>query len=802
MLRNQLILALRHFWRNKGFLFINVMGLAIGIAAFLFIVAYVNFEFSYDDFHQRGDRLYRVSVDFYKNGIFELSDAECYNLAGETMRQEFEEIEDFTNIRGFFTFSMRYQDKIFQEDKVLYADANFLKLFSFTVIQGDKHHALQDPYSLILTRTAASKIFGEADALGKSVVLNGKHTVTITAVIEDIPANSHIHFDHLLSYSTALAINPASNFAPNWNGNNGFTYVLLREDATAHAVQKKLTGFSKRHLVNRDERLIIQPVKDIHLHSNKTFEIEPNKNAGAVQLLLGIGFLILAIAWINYINLSTSRSVERAKEVGIRKTLGSQRAGLIKQFMLESFLVNLLAVLFAVVIVESGYPIVTGIIGAEMLLWKFQTGLWSAGVVFFLAGTVLSGFYPAWVLSSYKPISILKGRFYSSARGIFLRKALVVTQFMASFILVCGTITIQQQLQFMQKKDLGMNLDQVLVLHAPKDIADTARQAGVHSFMHRAQSLSFVQGMGISETLPGHGTSELNSNSGSINRYSPDERQAPTYYNFNVNETFFSTLEIGFLAGRDFSGGAGANRDKIIINEEALKKLEFNSPEEAIGEKIYWGTYRPEIIGVIKDYNHLSLDNDQIPLIFFYTNYAGYYYTLRLRPFPGELHQSIEHLRMIWKETFGDSVFEYFFLDDRFNAQYESDRQFSQLFTAFAVLAVILACLGLSGLSAYAVVQRTKEIGVRKVLGASIPQIIQILSADFIKLIFVAIIISTVCASWAINAWLNSYAFRIELSWWMFVMPAIILLATAMMTMGYHTVRASLSNPVDSLRAE
>jgi putative ABC transport system permease protein len=802
MLKNYITIALRNFWRNKGFFFINIAGLALGIAAFLFIVAFVNFELSYDSFHERAGQLYRVSVDVYKNGAYELSDAECYNLAGPMMKQDFEEVEDFTNIRGLYTYSIGYRERLFKEDKVLFADPGFLELFSFPVIQGNIEQALVDVNAVVLTQSIASKIFGNEDPLGKQLIVNGTRAVVVTAVIADIPANSHIHFDYLMSYRTGQDMRPNSNWFPNWNGNNGFTYILLSKNADADALQGKLKAFSRKYMPDREEQLVIQPLRDIHLYSHKTFEVEPNRNGSAIKLLMGIGFLILVIAWINYVNLATSRSIERAREVGVRKTLGSQKIQIIRQFMLESFLVNLLALLLAILVADLAYPLVVSITGTEAISWEFGTNLWVYGVLFFIVGTVLSGFYPAWVLSSYKPAAILKGKFQTSTKGTFLRKSLVISQFVASFGLIAGTITIYLQLQYMQQKDLGMNIDQVLTLYSPRTIPDSVMPTSLGTFKDAVGSLPVVGGVGISETIPGNGTADLNSGSGNINRYSAKETKGPVFYNYRVNETYFKTLGIKLLAGRFFSDNAAQNKDRIIINEDALEKLDFRSAEEAVGTKIYWGEYRPEIIGVVENYNHLSLENNYIPLMFFYEPFAGSYITIRLKSGVADWNESIAEIRQAWKRSFGDAAFEYFYLDERFNAQYKSDQQFSRLFTVFTVLAVLIACLGLLGLSAYAVVQRTKEIGIRKVLGASVPEIIKTLSSDFMKLILVAIVIAIVGSTWAIDWWLNSYAFRVQLSWWIMVIPAVALVLMAMLTIGYHTIKAASANPVDSLKTE
>ncbi len=803
MLNSYLLSATRNIWRNKAFFFINLTGLAIGIAAFLIILAYVNWEYSFDSFHKDAHRLYRVSLDVYKDGTFEVSDAECYNLAGQTMKDEFEEIENFVNIRGLYTFSLSREDQHFKEDRVLYAESEFLKYFNFQLIHGKSADALAHPYSIVLTESLANKIFsGNAgQALGQTLILNGKHTATVTGVIQDPPANTHLRFNCLLSYNTGRAIYPGSNWEPNWNGNNGYTYVLLKDGAAASVLQEKLVGFSKRYLTNREEQLVIQPVRDIHLYSRKTFEISPNRNGDAIKLLFLTGVLILVIAWINYINLTTSRSMERAREVGIRKTLGSQKIDIIKQFMLESLIINSAAILLAVLLIDVMSPIVLQFLGTSELSWSFERVFLITGILIFLSGTLLSGFYPAWVISKYRPAIILKGNYQTSAKGLWLRKGLVVTQFVASFMLICGTLAIHLQLRYMQERDMGMNIDRVVAIPAPGNIPDSLARERLQTFRAKVVALPQVVQMGVSETLPGLGTSDLNSNSGNINRFDPDKRNAPVYYNFRVNETFFETLQIEMLAGKNFQTTAELNRDRIIINEEALRLLGFDSAQQAIDEKLYWGSYRPQIIGVIKNYHHLSLDSHHIPIIFFYEDTRGSYYTVRLDAM-ADFTKSLDDIQTIWIESFGESPFEYFFLDERFNDQYEADKQFSYLFSSFSFLAVFIACLGLLGLSAYSVVTRTKEIGIRKTLGASVSNLVIVLSFDFLKLIAVAVIFSAIASHQVIKMWLNTYAFRTELSWWTFVLPAVMLLSLALLTVGFHTVRAARANPIDSLRSE
>ncbi|MBD0257171.1 MAG: ABC transporter permease [Cytophagales bacterium] len=813
MWRNYLLIAWRNLKKNRVFSFINVFGLAIGMAACLLILQYVSHELSYDDFHAQGDRIYRVSQKAW-NGARYVQDACGYNVAGPAMQADFPEVSDYAYLRLRDKCNLANGNVAFREDRVGVASAHFLTLFSFPLLHGNPATALVRPNTVVISRTRARRYFGAQNPVGRTLRYNdGYHhaLLTVTGVMEDMPVHSHMHLDMVLSYETARTW---EGWGMDWCCNNDYVYVLLAPGADPAGLAAKLPAFRRKYFSGTNQMmdvLELQPLRDIHLHSDKTFEMEANGSAEAVYLLLVVGLLVLGIAWVNYVNLATAKATERAKEVGIRKAVGSNRGQLVKQFMLEALLLNVLAAVGAFTLFQLALPLLDGLLGKPLSTyrppWTYLAGWW----LIFAAGAVVAGLYPALVLSRFQPMGALKGRLTGTKKGVALRKGLVVTQIAATVVLISGTLAVFGQLRFMQGRHLGMNIDQTLVVYGARTGgdggADSLRQGQYERLKRQLAGLGTVKSTSATECLPGNGIYELNSNR-NVRRADVANPPSGQYYNFEVDTDFFRTLEMKMLAGRSFSEDRTANaRRQVVLNAEAVKRLGFASPQEAVGKRVLWGNAPLEVIGVVSNSHHHSLKSQYDPFVYVWdTTYeeAGYV-VIKLDPVvvaADKLPATVAAVQRIWRDTFPNSPFDYFFLDERFNAQYRADQQLGVLFSGFAGLAILIACLGLYGLSLFATTQRTKEIGVRKVLGASGSSLFLLLSKDFLRLVLLAAVIACPVAYLGVQQWLAGYAFRIDASPWLFIAPAGLVLLITLLTVGVHIRKASRANPVHSLRSE
>ncbi|MBC7920762.1 MAG: ABC transporter permease, partial [Ferruginibacter sp.] len=722
------------------------------------ILQYVSFERSYDR-HANANRIYRVSQKSW-DGTAWIQDACGYNAAGPALAADLPEVVDYTHLRLRDKCVVSYGNVRFRENQLAVASAHFLTLFSLPLLRGDARTALQNPSAVVVSQSAARKYFGNANPMGKVLRYNdGYHreTLTVTGVMRDMPANTHLHLDMLVSYATALA-HGWGGWSYGWNGNNDYVYVLLKEQADPRQLAAKMTSFTRKYLKDASfpQQLEIQPLSDIHLRSQKTFEAEPNGSIHVVYLLLTVGVLILLIAWVNYVNLSTARSVERAKEVGIRKVVGSSRGQLVKQFLLESLLINCFAIGLALTLFQLSLPFLDALTGKPLSQQAPEPLYWWGWIGVFIAGAVVAGAYPAFVLSGFQPVAVLKGRLGRARRGVALRRGLVVGQFVATVVLITGTVTVYQQLRFMQRQALGMNIDQTMVLYAPRSAAaDSLLPRRYASLKNELSRLAVVKTVGISECLPGNGMYELNTTT--FKRPGDPNPLASRYFYFGIDENLVQALGMKLLAGGSFSQNRKSKANtQLIINEAARKQLGFASAQAAVHQRVTTqGGPGPtwEIVGVIENYHHHSLDKGYDPILFFWDDAyrdAGYL-AVKLNPTvvdSGNLTETIAGVKKAWDRTFPESPFDYFFLDERFNAQYRTDRQFGQVFGLFAGLAILVACLGLFGLSLFTTAQRTKEIGVRKVLGASVPDLLVLLSRDFIQLVLLATLIAGPLAYW------------------------------------------------------
>ena len=828
MLKNYFKIALRNLLKNKIFSLVNIAGLAIGMAACFFIFLYVHFELSYDGWHKNIANLYRVPIQI-TGSLFNSTNIEASNhpAVGPAMKKDFPEVVNYARVVPMTLFMsntmMSYtngnQTTTFNEDHAYIVDSSFLTMFSFPFIEGNPRTALSDGHSIVISDKMAKKYFGNEDPLGKTLSLNLKTPFKVTGVFRDIPENSHLKFDLLFPFRM-MNNNPTTNnmsLDEVWIWPEFYTYVQLAPGTESRKVEEKFPAFIEKYLgaemrkLKYNAQFHLQPVRDIHLLSNMEKEVEANGSEKEIGFLSMIGIFILVIAWINYINLSTAKSAERAKEVGIRKVAGAAKIQLIVQFMIESAMVNFLALLVATGLVWILYPYFGAFIGKNIGStggnsdWFQQPRFWLGLTGLLVGGALLVGAYPAFVLSSFRPILVLKGRFFQSARGILLRKTLVSFQFVLSILLIAGAITVYSQLSYMQQQALGYNKDQVLVLKAPA-VFDSTLSTKMQSFKNQLLTNPSVLSLSASTEIPGRMIVARNS----VRKISEDQTHNFTPFYVSIDPDFIHTYHMQLVAGRgllpeDMTTLTDSATTRLIVNEEVVKGMGFKSNEAAINQPIQFGYLTGElrgvIVGVVKNYHQRSLRDVYDPILFYYPKSADWrYISVHLKT--ADINQSLASFQKTYKDIFAGNAFEYFFLDDYFNRQYQADQHFGNIFSLFTGLAIFVACLGLLGLSSFVIKMRTKEIGVRKILGASIPSLLFLFSRDFIKLVALASLIALPIIYFAASQWLSNYAFHIGLSVWIFALPPLLLLFISLATICLQSLKTALSSPTKNLRTE
>jgi len=802
MIRNYFTSVWRYVSKNKAFTTINILGLAIGMMACMLITQFVLHEFSYDDFHVHKDRIFRLQLDRYNKGEITTQWAAGAMGIGPDVKANFPEVEDYVRLTGTNAL-FSYGDVFFKEEGVYYATPRFFTVFSIPLMKGTDSTVLKEPFKVVLSETLAKKYFGNEDPVGKIIRNNGEQDYEVTGVFKDLPANTHMKISALFSYASfeSLVGNPDALKSWHWDGH--FTYVLLDQHADAQEFEKKLSTFAEEHEAEELKRagaamvFHLQPLTDIHLDSHFMFEFKSNGDRQAAYFLSVVAVLILLIAWINYINLSTAKSIERAREVGIRKVMGSYRSQLVQQFLFEAVLFNTIAVVIAAGLVTLLTPSFSTLTGRELGYVLFEQGIfWVWMGILIIGGSLLSGLYPAFVLSGYRPVEVLKGRFKNTGKGVFFRKGMVVMQFVASITLIVGTFTVYRQITAMQEQALGVDIDQTLVLQAP-NVVDSTYQDKFNVFKQEILQYPEVSSMTAASAVPGR---QPQWNAGGIRRLSQREDESNQYRIIMMDHDFIETFGLEVLAGRPFSGELSHEGRNVLMNESAARLMGFTNIDEAISDDIFfWGdTFR--IVGVLKDYHQESLKKAFEPLIFRYDGTPRGYYSIKFNT--ANVRESMTRFEAHWKELFPGNPFIHFFLDDHYNEQYQADQQFGKVFGIFSALAIFIACLGLFGLSSLTAIQRTKEIGVRKVMGATVRSILALMSREYLALLFISIGVSVPIAWWVMTSWLQEFAYRITLSWWTFAAPSLAVVLIALVTVSIHTLKAARANPATSLRYE
>ena len=802
MVGNYLISFWRNVKRNSFYAIINMIGLLIGMTTFLLLMQYVLFEHSYDNFLDKSNRIFRVQQDRYNNGELTTQWASGCAGIGPALMGNFPEVEKYVRMRkDAAIFSV--EDRAFREEDLFFAGSDFFEIFSIPLMQGVDSLVLKEPFSVVLSQSMAKKYFHDDDPVGKMITVNRDTELKVTGIFKDLPYNTHMRFDALVSFATYESFFEDPSALDTWNWDAFMTYILLKENTDAVAFEGKLPAFvEKEHgedLRNYNEWIAfhLQPVREIHLDSNFMFEYQPNGNRSTVRYLMIIAILVIIIAWINYINLSTARSVDRAREVGIRKIIGGQRGELIRQFMMESMIMNLLAVIMAVFLMIILTPAFNRLSGRIIQNYLFyQSGFWLGLVLMVALGTLLSGLYPAFVLSSHKPIGIFSGKLKHSAQGILLRKGLVALQFVVSIGLIAGTLIIYRQVHFIQNQSLGVNIEQTLILKSP-GITDSTYRQKYQVYKNRLLQYAEVSSVAASTEIPG---AQPLWNAGGIRRLSQPEDEANQYRVIMMDEDFIPSYDLQVVAGRAFSGDMSNEEKNVMLNEAASRLMGIGLPEEAINDEIFfWGdTFR--IVGVLKNYAQESLKKAYDPMVFRYGKATGGYYSVKFNT--SDVKSSMTRFESDWKEIFPGNPFDFFFLDEHYDAQYRADKQFGKIFGLFSSLAILIACLGLIGLSSLSALQRTKEIGIRKVLGAGEMQIIRLLSQEYLILLTIAILLAVPATYWAMNRWLQGFAIKIDLSWLIFTIPVLLVMIITLLAISFNTFKAAATDPAKTLRYE
>ena len=800
MFKNYLLVAFRNLTKNKGFSFINIMGLAIGMAACLLIIQYVTYELSFDDFQANKARIFRIDQDRYNNGKLSTQWTAGAFATGNAIKV-LPEVQDVVKMVGSGDVLASYKDEKLVIHHIYFATNSFLTTFTFPLLSGDPKTALKDPNTVVISQEIADKLFHGTDAVGKSIIINNDSPVKVTGVMKKWPDNTHMQCDYLASYATLLKL-AGNDLDSRWRNDGCITYVLLRPGADANAVEKKFAAITNKAYeefkADGDGAVYkLKPLQEIHLSADRMGEMQPNTNGKSVYLLLGIAIFVIIIAWINYINLATARGINRAKEVGVRKTLGSAKGQLVAQFMLEAALLNLLSLILAFILIICFLPIFSTISGLHMSFTLFVNPIfWVTVAGMLVVGTVFSGFYPALVLSAFKPVEVMKGKLSATQGGAVLRKGMVVFQFAASIFLLIGSLTVFKQVQFMQSQDLGLKIDQTVIIKPPLARIDSFYR-NIKQFKHECLQLPEIKSVSASTSIPGE---PVFWNAGGIKLVGANDRDAKQYRIIGVDYDFLPAYNLKLLAGRLFGESFKTDTGSLVFTKKGAEQLGFNKPDDAIGKRVFFWGKNYTVVGVVDNFHQQSLHDAYDAIIFrCIPDIRG---DVSVRVSSTNIKRTIQSLQANWKIYFPGDQFDYFFLDQHFNDQYKADQRFGQVFGIFTLIAIIVACLGLFGLVSYTIVQRTKEIGIRKVLGASVNNILQLLYKDFAFLIVIAFVVSIPLAWYAINKWLQSYPFRIDVNPVLFVIPFFTVFIIAFATVSFLTVRAALTNPVESLKTE
>ncbi|HEY8916203.1 MAG TPA: ABC transporter permease [Chitinophaga sp.] len=798
MLKNYLKIALRNLWKHKVFSFINITGLAVGMTACFLIFLYVHFELSYDSFHSKAGRIYRLATDV-KTPTETLYNGTTNIPVVPAIKNDFPEVESYVRVADLGIL-VRKGDLKFQEDNIRVVDSTFFRVFDFKLLKGDMDKALQAPFTVVLTQTTAKKYFGDKDPVGQTLTFDtedGDRTATVTGLMEDFPENSQIKASMLLSMPSLIQVY-AKNYADNWTVHHPASYLLLYPHTNPKTLEAKLPAFLQRRIGEMMAKnkmfytLTLHPLKEVYLHfGNKYAWSGVDGSERNVYIFSIVAVLILLIACFNFINLTTARAAERAKEVGIRKVVGAQRRQLSLQFIGESIILCCCAFVLTLILSAMLIPLFNQLAGKTVSKGLFQN--WPAIGCLWLGAIgigLLAGSYPAWVLSAFRPVTVLKGRFVTGGKGVLLRKGLVITQFTISLALIAATIIVYRQMSFMRSQDLGFQKDQMLVI-------STFNEKPQYVFRDAISRLKGVKGSTFSSAVPGGDNSSAYTKMENVS----SEMQESNMDLYFVDFDYIDQYKMKLVAGRAFSRDMATDSTQaMVINEATAKVLGYSTPQQAIGRRFsQWGR-EGKIIGVLKDFHVRSLQQAIKPLTMRIE--PDSWWQLSVHVAAKDLPNTMAAIEKQWNALVPGRPFTYNFLDASFDKQYRGEERFGNLFFYFSILAIVVSCLGLLGLVAYSTVQRTKEIGIRKVMGASVLNVVTLLSKDLIKLVLIAVIIAVPVVWYAMYQWLQGFAYRTTVEWWVFALSGLLAVAVALFTISFQSIKAALVNPIQSLRSE
>jgi putative ABC transport system permease protein len=807
MFRNYIKTAYRNLVKNKFYTSINIVGLAVGIATCLLILLYVSDELSFDRYNNNADQIFRVNNEIkFGDNLLDLAVAPA--MMGATMVKEMPQVKQYTRLQWRGGLLIKKGNENLREDRIAWGDSTLFEVFTLPMISGDPKTALREPYSLVLTEKIAKKYFNSLDVVGKEMTINDSQNYKITAVIKDIPSQSHFNFDIFV----ATAENPGSR-DDNWLSENWNTYILLKKNTDLNKLNSDMNKMMERYVgpelqsvtnVSFDQfkknggyvRASLTPLTDIHLHSNKTAELDGNGNIQFVYIFSAIGLFILLIACVNFMNLATARSFNRAKEVGVRKVLGSLRKNLIQQFLTESVLISFIALIFAVLIAWTLLPYFNQLSDKSIQVSTiFQPKMVISLVTLMLIVGLLAGSYPAFFLSAFQPIAVLKGKLAGGFKRSWLRNALVIFQFVITIILVIGTMVIFNQLNYIRAKDIGYNRNQILIINGTNALGDKAI-----TFKNELSGIPGILNVTMTGFLP---TNYDRNNNAFFTSPALDSKTAISMQIWSIDENYIPTLGMKLIDGRNFSQQYPTDSTGIIINEAAAK---FLNTKDLLNKKLYNITdFKTKqlnefhVVGVIKNFNFSSLHDLITPLALHLGKSND---AISVRVDASNITSVISGIKAKWKILAAGQPFDYGFMDEQFNKLYSGEQQVGKISITFSLLAIMIACLGLFGLVTYAAEQRTKEIGIRKVLGANVPSIVSMIVKDFLKLVIIASIIAFPLAWWGMNKWLQNFAYRVDIGWWIFLIAALFAVAVTLATISYQAIKAAVANPTKSLRSE
>jgi len=797
MLINYFKIAFRNLKKHKLFSLVNIAGLALGLAAFWMIILFVADELSYDRYHKNADRIFRVVHSAtWDGGHFNLAPTAV--PFGPALKNDYPEIESFARIDQEGGGVLQFGDKQIKAEDIFFADSSMFSMFSYRFLLGDPTNALTKPQSIVLTKSLAIALFGSPEeAMGKMLSIDNRQNNQVTAVIGEIPANSHLHFRALRSFPT--------NYTDGWHNFYVYTYVMLHNSDDLKRVQNQLSSFYDKYLKREGEKIDyqmqLQPLTSIHLRSDLDYEIAVTGKIRTVYIFSVIAILILVIASINYMNLSTARSSVRVKEIGVRKVMGSGIGQLTRMFLAESVLFTLIAAGIALIIVRTGLPAFNALSGKSLSLWRF--GLFNSLATLALFSVligIISGLYPALFLSRFAVIPALKGKVGARFSGILLRKSLVTFQFVIAIILIAGSMLIYQQLHYVLHRDLGFNKNQVLSMH----LQNHELRNRIPALKERLLQNPLIEAVASASNPIGN--NNIGSNGYFFEQSGQIATTSTTVQNFMIDPDYLHTMQIKLAAGRNFSEAFPADQfNSVMVNETLVKQLGWKDP---IGKKVqYFKSQNGDrgeaiVIGVVKDFNIYSLQHKIEPLLLTMPPVDNEKDNLYVRISKANTSAGIRYLEQTFRQFDSSNPFEYHFLDQNFADQYVAEQKQEKILFVFTTLAIVIACLGLFGLISFTAEQRTKEIGVRKVLGASIKDIVVLLSKDFLKLVTVAALVSFPIAWFAMNKWLEDFAYKVNIRWWIFAIAGLIAVIIALITLCFRGISAAMANPVKSLRSE